>query len=89
MEFRLIKENEDGSADYNLHVTAEETSDIIRAVIMKALWEAAKEGALHDPGKLDVGDSTSGGEDSVHGSGEQSSEPEQPADGFKTSQVLG
>jgi len=89
MEFRLIKENEDGSADYNLHVSSEETSDIIRAVIMKALWEAAKEGTFHDPGKLDVGDTTSGGEDSVHGSGEQPSKPEQPGDGFKTSQVLG
>lgn len=89
MEFRLIKENEDGSADYQLHVTQEETSDIIRAVIMKALWEAAKEGKKYDPGELNVGDTTSGGEDSVHGSGEQPSEPEQPSDGFKTSQVLG
>lgn len=75
MEFRLIKENEDGSADYQLHVTSEETSDIIRAVIMKALWDAAKEGTFHDPGKLDLEHSTSGGEDSVHGSGEQPSEP--------------
>ena len=89
MEFRLIKENEDGSADYQLHVTKDETSDIIRAVIMKALWEAAKEGALHDPGEFSVDDPTSGGEDSVHGSGEQPNEPEQPSDGFKTSQVLG
>lgn len=89
MEFKLIKENEDGSADYQLHVTQEETSDIIRAVIMKALWEAAKEGTFYDPCKLDMVDTTSGGEDSVHGSGEQPSEPEQPSDGFKTSQVLG
>ena len=29
MEFKLIKENEDGSADYQLHVTQEETSDNI------------------------------------------------------------
>ena len=36
-----------------------------------------------------VDDPTSGGEDSVHGSGEQPNEPEQPSDGFKTSQVLG
>jgi hypothetical protein len=56
---------------------------------MKALLEAAKEGTFHDPCKLDMVDTTSGGEDSVHGSGEQPSEPEQPSDGFKTSQVLG
>jgi hypothetical protein len=75
MEFRLIKENEDGSADYALHVSAEETSDIIRAVIMKALLEAAKDGTKYDPSELDLEHTTSGGEDSVHGSGEQSSEP--------------
>ncbi len=78
MIFTLTKENADGSADYNLHVTAEETSDIIRAVIMKALLEAAKEGGLYDPSKLDLGDPTSRGEDSVHGSGEQSSQSGQP-----------
>ena len=89
MEFKLIKENEDGSADYALHVTAEETSDIIRAVIMKALLEAAKEGTFNDPSKLDLGDSTSGGEDSVHGSGIQPCESGPASDGFKTSQVLG
>ena len=70
MEFRLIKENEDGSADYQLHVTSEETSDIIRAVIMKALWEAAKEGTFYDPSKLNLGDSTRGEMDSLYGSGE-------------------
>jgi hypothetical protein len=89
MEFILIKENEDGSADYNLHLTSDETSDIVRTVIMKALLLAAQEGSNYDPSKANVGDATSGGEDSVHGSGEQSSKPEQPGDGFKTSQVLG
>ena len=71
MEFKLVKENEDGSADYTLHLSSEETSDIVRTVIMKALILAAQEGANYDPGKLDVGDTTSGGEDSVHGEGEQ------------------
>ena len=85
MEFKLVKENEDGSADYTLHLSSEETSDIVRTVIMKALILAAQEGANYDPGKLDVGDTTSGGEDSVHGEGEQPSEPEQPSDGLKTS----
>ncbi len=89
MEFRLIKENEDGSADYTLNLSTQEQEDIIRSVILKALFEAAKDGTKYDPSELDLGDSTSGGEDSVHGSGEQPSEPEQPSDGFKTSQVLG
>ncbi len=89
MEFRLIKENEDGSADYTLNLSTQEQEDIIRSVILKALFEAAKDGTKYDPSELDLGDSTSGGEDSVHGSGEQSSEPGSTSDGFKTSQVLG
>lgn len=88
MEFRLIKENEDGSADYQLHVTAEETADIIRSVIMKALLEAAKKGTFHDPGKLDLGNSPSGREDSIYGSCEQSCEPEQLELVPETSKVL-
>jgi hypothetical protein len=72
MEFYLIKENEDGSADYQLHLEDEETQAIVRSVLMRALIEAAKEGTFYDPSKLDMGDTTSGGEDSVHGSCEQS-----------------
>jgi len=77
MEFRLIKENEDGSADYTLNLSTQEQEDIIRSVILKALFEAEKDGTKYDPSELDLGDPTSGGEDSVHGSGIQPSEPEQ------------
>ena len=89
MELKLIKENADGSADYAFDLTKEEQNNIIRWAIMQAIIKAAEEGKKYDPGELSVGDTTSGGEDSVHGSGEQSSEPEQPGDSFKTSQVLG
>ena len=71
MEFRLIKENEDGSADYTLNLSTQEQEDIIRSVILKALFEAEKDGTKYDPSELDLGDPTSGGEDSVHGSGIQ------------------
>ncbi len=74
MEFRLIKENEDGSADYAMVLSTQEQQDIIRSVILRALFEAAKDGTKYDPSKLDLDDSSSGGEDSVHGSGEQPSE---------------
>ena len=77
MEFKLTKEHEDGSADYQLSLENDEVQAIVRSVIIRALIEAAKEGDLYDPSKLDMGDTTSGGEDSVHGSGEQSSESEQ------------
>ena len=89
MELNLIKENVDGSADYAFDLTKEEQNNIIRWAIMQAIMKVVEEGKKYDPGEFSVGDTTSGGEDSVHGSGEQSSEPEQPSDGFKTSQVLG
>ena len=89
MEVNLLKENEDGSADYSFDLSAEEQDDLIRWAILEALKRAIEESKKYDPREFSVGDTTSGGKDSVHGSGEQSSEPEQPGDGFKTSQVLG
>lgn len=89
MIVNLLKENEDGSADYSFDLTAKEQDDLIRWAIMQALKRAVKEGLEYDPSEFSVGDTTSGGEDSVHGSGEQPSEPEQPGNSFKTSQVLG
>ena len=89
MQVNLIKENEDGSADYAFDLTEEEQGALIRYGIMQALMLAIKEGNFYDPRQSSVGDTTSRGEDSVHGSGEQSSQPEQPGDSFKTSQVLG
>jgi hypothetical protein len=89
MQVNLIRENEDGSADFSFDLTSEERQSLLLYGIMQALKAAVEEGIKYDPGKIDVGDTTRGGEDSVHGSGEQSGEPEQPSDGFKTSQVLG
>lgn len=76
MEFRLIKENEDGSADYTLNLSTQEQEDIIRSVILKALFEAAKDGTKYDPSELDLEYTTSGEMDSIHCSGEQSGESE-------------
>jgi hypothetical protein len=89
MQINLIKENEDGSADYTMHFSEEDKDNIVRWAVMHAIQKYIDEGKSYDPGELSVGDTTSGGEDSVHGSGEQPSKPEQPSDGFKTSQVLG
>jgi hypothetical protein len=89
MQINLIKENEDGSADYAMNFSEEDKDNIVRWAVIYAIQKLIDEGKSYDPGELSVGDTTSGGEDSVHGSGEQPSEPEQPSDGFKTSQLLG
>ena len=89
MDVKLIRENPDGSADYNFDMTAEETAAIIRFGILTALKNAIAEGKSYEPSELNLGDTTSGGAGSVYGTSEQSSEPGSTGDGFKTSQVLG
>jgi hypothetical protein len=89
MELNFVKENEDGSADYTFNISDEDKNNIVRWALIHAITKYIEEGKKNDPGELSVGDTTSGGKDSIHGSGKQSSEPAQPGDGFKTSQVLG
>lgn len=44
MEITLIRENEDGSADYNFDMTEEETRALIRFAIIEALKRGIEEG---------------------------------------------
>jgi len=89
MKVEMIRENPDGSADFNFDMTPEETNAMMRFAIMTALKNAIEEGKRYEPGKFDMGNTTGGGADSVHGSGQQSYESGSTGDGFKTSQVLG
>lgn len=77
MELQLIKENEDGSADFLFDLTADEQKDLMRLGLMTLLEKAIKEGKKYEPSETSLGDTERGESDSVHGSGEQSREPEQ------------
>lgn len=44
MQVMLIRENEDGSADYAFDLTAEEQASLIRLGILEALKAAIREG---------------------------------------------
>jgi hypothetical protein len=44
MEVTLIRENEDGSADYTFNMTDDETQALIRFAIIEALKRAVEEG---------------------------------------------
>lgn len=44
MEVNLIKENEDGSADYSFNLTTEEAQSLLRFGIMEALKAGLREG---------------------------------------------
>lgn len=93
MELNLIRENEDGSADYHIDLTAHEQAQLIRYGLITLLEKAVLEGLKNDPefveGKASLGNSAGGRTSGVYGEGKQPKEPEQPGDGFKTSQVLG
>lgn len=55
MEVSLLKENEDGSADYTFDLTAEEQGMLIRWAIIEALKRAIEEGKQYVPSETDLG----------------------------------
>jgi hypothetical protein len=56
MEVNLIKENEDGSADYSFDLTAEEQGALIRFAIIESLKRVIEEGNKYVPSEIDLGD---------------------------------
>jgi hypothetical protein len=56
MEVSLLKENEDGSADYSFDLTAEEQGALIRIGIIEALKRAIEEGKKYVPSETGVDD---------------------------------
>jgi hypothetical protein len=49
MELQLIKENEDGSADYTVNISAEEIGQIVRFGLIEMLRRMVEEGSKHEP----------------------------------------
>ena len=56
MEVNLIKENEDGSADYTFDLTDTERGFLIRWAIIEALKRAIEEGKQYVPSETGVDD---------------------------------
>ena len=93
MEIISVKEHEDGSATYTFDMTEQERNSLLQYALLMSLTEGAKllvEKKLNElKSQIDLVNSGCGEFSVVHGSGEQSSQSGQQADGFKTSQVLG
>lgn len=49
MELELMKENEDGSADFALTLTCIETQQIVRVGLIEILKKTIEEGKKYDP----------------------------------------
>ena len=93
MEIISVKEHEDGSATYTFDMTEQERNALLQSALLMSLTEGAKllvEKKLNElKSQIDLVNAECGEFSGVHGSGEQSSQSGQPADSFKTSQVLG
>ena len=80
MQVKLLRENEDGSADYAFDMTKEEEQALICHAIVKALEELVKNGEKYVASEVGLGDTGCGGEDCLHGSCEQPCKSGQPGD---------
>jgi hypothetical protein len=80
MELELQNENEDGSADYHINLTAEEQAQVFRFGLIEMLKRMVEEGKQYDPAlcETSVGDTGSGKQDCVYGPCVKSGKPEQP-----------
>ena len=67
MNLELIKENEDGSADYSIVLSNEEKDQLIRFAFIEMLKRGIKEGKQYVPSESGMGDTRSGEQDCVYG----------------------
>ena len=80
MEVTLQQENEDGSADYLINMTPEETEHIVRFALIEGFKKLIEEGKKYDPasaaatGQFSMGNTGSGEVSCKDGTGEQSCE---------------
>ena len=49
MDITLIKENDDGSADYTVNMSTEEQEQLFRFALIEMLQRGIEEGKKHEP----------------------------------------
>jgi hypothetical protein len=78
MELILTKENEDGSADFDLTLSPLEVQQLVNFGLVEMLKRAVEEGKQYVPtSQASVGDTGGGTKDCVYGSCVKSGKPEQ------------
>jgi hypothetical protein len=78
MNLNLVKENEDGSADFTLSISPLEVQALVNLGLIEVLKKAIEEGKQYEPSEPCVGDTGSGAKDCVYGPCVKSGKPEQP-----------
>ena len=67
MDIELLKENDDGSADYHVNMSGEEQAQLLRFAFIEMLKRGIEEGKKHEPLSTSMGDTGSGEKDCVYG----------------------
>lgn len=73
MDLQLIKENEDGSADYSINMSDEEREQLLRFAFIELLKRGIEEGKQHECSEIGLVHTGCGESSSEDGKGEQSS----------------
>ena len=87
MDVELIRENEDGSADYHVKMSNEEQAQLFRFAFIEMLKRGIEEGKQHEPSETGMGNTGSGEQDCVYGPCVKSGKPEQPCICTETAKV--
>jgi hypothetical protein len=74
MDVDLIKENDDGSADYHIKMSDEEQAQLFRFAFMELLKRGIQEGKQYECSEFSVGNTGCGESNCKDGTGEQSCE---------------
>ena len=87
MDVELLKENDDGSADYHVIMSGEEQAQLFRFAFIEILKRGIEEGKKHEPCEISVGNTGSGTKDCVYGACVKSGKPEQRCICDETSKI--
>jgi hypothetical protein len=87
MELNLVKENEDGSADFDMTLSPLEVQALVNLGLVAVLKQAIEEGKEYVPSELGVGDTKCGAASCSYGPCVKSGKPEQPCICSETTKV--
>jgi hypothetical protein len=87
MDVELVKENEDGSADYHVKMSNEEQAQLFRFAFIEMLKRGIEEGKQYECSEVSVGDTGSGEQNCVYGPCVKSGKSGQPCVCSETSKI--
>lgn len=87
MELILTKENEDGSADFEISLSPVEVQQLVNVGLIEIMKRAFEEGKQYEPSQSSVGDAGSGEPSCAYGPCVKSGKPEQPCICSETSPI--